>query len=64
MERLENTSNSTIDKTLALINEKINNFIDLVNSNEKNLKISKNLQFDESRTPIYKNKKILHHSAL
>ncbi|MCD2322097.1 biotin--acetyl-CoA-carboxylase ligase [Borreliella burgdorferi] len=64
MERLKNTSNSTIDKTLALINEKINNFIDLVNSNEKNLKISKNLKFDESRTPIYKNKKILHHSAL
>ncbi|WP_039949649.1 BlyB family putative holin accessory protein [Borreliella finlandensis] len=64
MERLENVLSPTIDKTLAPINKKINNFIDLVNSNEKNLKISKNLKFDESGTPIYKNKKILHNNVL
>ncbi|ACO38557.1 hemolysin accessory protein (plasmid) [Borreliella burgdorferi 29805] len=58
MERLENTSNSTIANTLDPINEKINHLIDFVNSNDKNLKISKDLKFDESGMP-YKNQKIL-----
>ncbi len=38
MERLESALTPTIAKTLAPINEKINQCIDLVNSDEKNLK--------------------------
>ncbi|ADQ30023.1 biotin--acetyl-CoA-carboxylase ligase [Borreliella burgdorferi] len=53
MERIENASTLTIAKTLAPINEKINQCIDLVNSNEKNLKISNNLKFNEEGIPIY-----------
>ncbi len=53
MERLENTLTPTIAETLAPVNEKINQCIDLVNSNEKNLKISNNLKFNKEGKPIY-----------
>lgn len=53
MERLENTLTPTITKALAPVNEKINQCIDLVNSNEKNLKISNNLKFNKEGKPIY-----------
>ncbi|WP_418885240.1 BlyB family putative holin accessory protein [Borreliella carolinensis] len=52
MERLENTSNSTIANILDPINNQINTVIDLVNSNDKNLKISNDLKFDESGISI------------
>ncbi|WP_210381935.1 BlyB family putative holin accessory protein, partial [Borreliella garinii] len=53
MERLDNALSPSITKTLAPVNEKINQCIDLVNSNEKNLKISNNLKFNEEGKPIY-----------
>ncbi|MCD2393661.1 biotin--acetyl-CoA-carboxylase ligase [Borreliella burgdorferi] len=53
MERLENALTPTIAKTLTPINEKINQCIDLVNSDEKNLKISNNLKFNREGKPIY-----------
>ncbi|WP_031478688.1 MULTISPECIES: BlyB family putative holin accessory protein [Borreliella] len=53
MERLENALTPAIAKTLAPINEKINHCIDLVNSDEKNLKISNNLKFNKEGKPIY-----------
>ncbi|WP_425337183.1 BlyB family putative holin accessory protein [Borreliella tanukii] len=53
MERLENALTPTIAKTLAPINEKINRCIDLVNSDEKNLKISNKLKFNKEGKPIY-----------
>ncbi|XPC98067.1 BlyB family putative holin accessory protein (plasmid) [Borreliella japonica] len=53
MERLESALTPTITKTLAPINEKINQCIDLVNSDEKNLKISNNLKFNQEGKPIY-----------
>ncbi|MCD2332793.1 BlyB family putative holin accessory protein [Borreliella americana] len=53
MERLNNALSPSITKTLTPINNKINTFIDLVNSNEKNLKISNNLKFNEEGKPIY-----------
>ncbi|ACN93256.1 hemolysin accessory protein (plasmid) [Borreliella finlandensis] len=53
MERLENTLTPTITKALAPINEKINHCIDLVNSDEKNLKISNKLKFNPEGKPIY-----------
>ncbi|MCD2349962.1 BlyB family putative holin accessory protein [Borreliella americana] len=53
MERLDNTLSPSITKTLTPINNKINTLIDLVNSNEKNLKISKYLKFNEEGKPIY-----------
>lgn len=53
MERLDNALSPPITKTLAPVNEKINQCIDLVNSNEKNLKISNNLKFNEEGKPIY-----------
>ncbi|WP_210360499.1 BlyB family putative holin accessory protein, partial [Borreliella garinii] len=43
MERLESALTPTITKTIAPINKKINHCIDLVNSDEKNLKISNDL---------------------
>ncbi len=48
--------------TLTLINQKINNLIDSVNSNsdETILKISNDLKFDEEGTPIYKKKERLY----
>ncbi|APS99089.1 biotin--acetyl-CoA-carboxylase ligase (plasmid) [Borreliella mayonii] len=54
MERLKNALTPTIAKKLAPINEKINRCIDLVNSNEKNLKISNDLKFNQEGKPIYK----------
>lgn len=54
MERLENALTPTILKILAPINEKINQCIDLVNSDEKNLKISNDLKFNPEGKPIYK----------
>ncbi|WP_210371606.1 BlyB family putative holin accessory protein, partial [Borreliella garinii] len=45
MERLESALTPTITKTIAPINKKINHCIDLVNSDEKNLKISNDLKF-------------------
>ncbi|APQ15714.1 biotin--acetyl-CoA-carboxylase ligase (plasmid) [Borreliella garinii] len=54
MERLESALTPTITKTLAPINKKINHCIDLVNSNEKNLKISNDLKFNQEGKPIYK----------
>ncbi|WP_418455436.1 BlyB family putative holin accessory protein (plasmid) [Borreliella californiensis] len=57
MERLEGALTPTIIKTLAPINEKINHCIDLVNSDEKNLKISSNLKFNKEGKPIYKERK-------
>lgn len=54
MERLENTSNSTIANILDPINNQINTVIDLVNSNDKNLKISNDLKFNKDGKPIYK----------
>ncbi|XPC98029.1 BlyB family putative holin accessory protein (plasmid) [Borreliella japonica] len=53
MERLESALTPTILKILAPINEKINQCIDLVNSDEKNLKISNNLKFNQEGKPIY-----------
>ncbi|WP_420025603.1 BlyB family putative holin accessory protein [Borreliella valaisiana] len=53
MERLENALTPTINKTLAPINEKINQCIDLINSDEKNLKISNKLKFNKEGKPIY-----------
>ncbi|WP_215821380.1 BlyB family putative holin accessory protein [Borreliella bavariensis] len=53
MERLESALTPTITKTLAPINEKINQCIDLVNSDEKNLKISNKLKFNKEGKPIY-----------
>ncbi|ACJ73279.1 hemolysin accessory protein (plasmid) [Borreliella afzelii ACA-1] len=53
MERIENALTPTITKTLAPINEKINRCIDLVNSDEKNLKISNDLKFNQEGKPIY-----------
>ncbi len=54
MERFESTLTPTINKALAPINEKINHCIDLVNSDEKNLKISNDLKFNSEGKPIYK----------
>ncbi|WP_215535912.1 BlyB family putative holin accessory protein [Borreliella bavariensis] len=54
MERLESALTPTINKALAPINEKINQCIDLVNSDEKNLKISNKLKFNQEGKPIYK----------
>uniref|UniRef100_UPI003BF4BEA1 BlyB family putative holin accessory protein n=1 Tax=Borreliella afzelii TaxID=29518 RepID=UPI003BF4BEA1 len=54
IERIENALTPTIAKTLAPINEKINQCIDLVNSDEKNLKISNDLKFNQEGKPIYK----------
>ncbi|WP_418455696.1 BlyB family putative holin accessory protein (plasmid) [Borreliella californiensis] len=54
MERLEGALTPTITKTLAPINKKINHCIDLVNSDEKNLKISSNLKFNKEGKSIYK----------
>ncbi|WP_419262428.1 BlyB family putative holin accessory protein [Borreliella afzelii] len=53
MERLGSALTPTITKTLAPINEKINQCIDLVNSDEKNLKISNDLKFNREGKPIY-----------
>ncbi|WP_418909584.1 BlyB family putative holin accessory protein (plasmid) [Borreliella lanei] len=53
MERIDNALSPLITKTLAPINEKINALIDLVNSDEKNLKISNNLKFNPEGKPIY-----------
>ncbi|WP_215536461.1 BlyB family putative holin accessory protein [Borreliella bavariensis] len=53
MERIEIALTPTITKTLAPINEKINQCIDLVNSDEKNLKISNDLKFNQEGKPIY-----------
>ncbi|MCD2412584.1 biotin--acetyl-CoA-carboxylase ligase, partial [Borreliella burgdorferi] len=36
------------------LNAKINTVIDLVNSNDKNLKISNDLKFNKDGKPIYK----------
>ncbi|MBB6213511.1 chaperone required for assembly of F1-ATPase [Borreliella californiensis] len=47
IERLESALTPTITNTLAPINEKINHCIDLVNSDEKNLKISNDLKFNK-----------------
>ncbi|MBB6213906.1 BlyB family putative holin accessory protein (plasmid) [Borreliella californiensis] len=47
IERLESALTPTITNTLAPINEKINHCIDLVNSDEKNLKISNDLKFNQ-----------------
>ncbi|WP_050792369.1 BlyB family putative holin accessory protein [Borreliella bissettiae] len=59
MERLESAlTPTTITKKLDPLNEKINKVIDLVNSDDKNLKIHNGLKFDESGTPIYKNQEI------
>ncbi|WP_418457498.1 BlyB family putative holin accessory protein [Borreliella andersonii] len=54
MERIDNALNPLIIKTLTPINEKINELIDLVNSNEKNLKISNNLKFNREGKPIHR----------
>ncbi|WP_417861748.1 BlyB family putative holin accessory protein (plasmid) [Borreliella americana] len=54
IERIDNASTSTIAKELAPINDKINRCIDLVNSGEKNLKISNNLKFNGEGIPIYR----------
>ncbi|WP_418456809.1 BlyB family putative holin accessory protein [Borreliella kurtenbachii] len=54
MERLEGALTPAINAALAPLNEKINMVIDLVNSNEKNLKISNDLKFNREGTPIYK----------
>ncbi|WP_420025002.1 BlyB family putative holin accessory protein [Borreliella valaisiana] len=53
MERLENALTPTINKTLAPLNDKINRCIDLVNSDEKNLKISNKLKFNKDGKSIY-----------
>nr|WP_210372302.1 BlyB family putative holin accessory protein [Borreliella garinii] len=53
MERLESALTPTITKTIAPINKKINHCIDLVNSDEKNLKISNDLKFNPEGKPIY-----------
>ncbi|WP_420025432.1 BlyB family putative holin accessory protein [Borreliella valaisiana] len=53
MERLENALTPTINKTLSPLDEKINRCIDLVNSDEKNLKISNKLKFNKDGKPIY-----------
>nr|WP_031531107.1 BlyB family putative holin accessory protein [Borreliella garinii] len=53
MERLESALTPTITKTIAPINKKINHCIDLVNSDEKNLKISNDLKFNQEGKPIY-----------
>ncbi|WP_215537762.1 BlyB family putative holin accessory protein [Borreliella bavariensis] len=53
MERLESALTPTITQTLAPINEKINQCIDLVNSDGKNLKISNKLKFNQEGKPIY-----------
>ncbi len=53
MERTEDTLTPTISETPAPVNEKINQCIDLVNSDEKNLKISNNLKFNKEEKPIY-----------
>ncbi|WP_210365389.1 MULTISPECIES: BlyB family putative holin accessory protein [Borreliella] len=53
MERIESALTPAIAKTLTPINEKINHCIDLVNSDEKNLKISNNLKFNKEGKPIY-----------
>ncbi|WP_267502879.1 BlyB family putative holin accessory protein, partial [Borreliella garinii] len=45
MERLKSALTPTILKTLVPTNEKINHCINLVNSDEKNLKISNDLKF-------------------
>ncbi|WP_418455416.1 BlyB family putative holin accessory protein (plasmid) [Borreliella californiensis] len=58
MERLESALTPTITKKLDPLNEKINKVIDLVNSDDKNLKIHNGLKFDESGTPIYKKQEI------
>ncbi|WP_183224512.1 MULTISPECIES: BlyB family putative holin accessory protein [Borreliella] len=57
----DNISRS-LNPTLTLINQKINNLIESVNSNsdEKILKISNDLKFDEEGTPIYKKKERLY----
>ncbi|MCD2375800.1 biotin--acetyl-CoA-carboxylase ligase, partial [Borreliella burgdorferi] len=43
-----------INAALAPLNEKINQCIDLVNSDGKNLKISNDLKFNQEGKPIYK----------
>ncbi|WP_420025468.1 BlyB family putative holin accessory protein [Borreliella valaisiana] len=53
MERLENALTPIINKTLSPLDEKINKCIDLVNSDEKNLKISNKLKFNKDGKPIY-----------
>ncbi|PRR45812.1 BlyB family putative holin accessory protein [Borreliella burgdorferi] len=54
MERLESALTPAINAALAPLNEKINQRIDLVNSDEKNLKISNDLKFNQEGKPIYK----------
>ncbi|PRR49263.1 biotin--acetyl-CoA-carboxylase ligase [Borreliella burgdorferi] len=54
MERLESALTPAINVALAPLNEKINQCIDLVNSDEKNLKISNDLKFNQDGKPIYK----------
>ncbi|WP_418905945.1 BlyB family putative holin accessory protein [Borreliella carolinensis] len=54
IERLESALTPAINAVLAPLNEKINTVIDLVNSNDKNLKISKDLKFNKDGKPIYK----------
>ncbi|MCD2373443.1 BlyB family putative holin accessory protein, partial [Borreliella burgdorferi] len=54
MERLESALTPAINAALAPLNEKINQCIDLVNSDEKNLKISNDLKFNQEGKPIYK----------
>ncbi|WP_421114501.1 BlyB family putative holin accessory protein (plasmid) [Borreliella americana] len=53
MERLDNELSPSITKTLTPISNKINTLIELVNFNEKNLKISNNLKFNEEGKPSY-----------
>ncbi|WP_424632747.1 BlyB family putative holin accessory protein [Borreliella lusitaniae] len=53
MERIDNALSPLITKTLAPINEKINKLIDLVNSDENNLKISNNMKLNQEGNPIY-----------
>ncbi|WP_215536453.1 BlyB family putative holin accessory protein [Borreliella bavariensis] len=53
MEKLDSALTPTITKTLVPINEKINHCINLVNSEEKNLKISNDLKFNQEGKPIY-----------
>ncbi|WP_418454902.1 BlyB family putative holin accessory protein (plasmid) [Borreliella spielmanii] len=58
MERLESALTPTITKTLTPINEKINQCIEIVNSDEKNLKISNDLKFNREGKPIYQERNI------
>ncbi|ACN93545.1 hemolysin accessory protein (plasmid) [Borreliella finlandensis] len=51
---MESALTPAINAALAPLNEKINQCIDLVNSDEKNLKISNDLKFNQEGKPIYK----------